>query len=372
MKRRSALEGKRSRSRSCVRLSSAIAAISLFLVLLPLVAVAQDRVITPLVNFASGIPGTPTPSATSTSTNDPFATPTKTSTWDPWATNSPTYTPTRNPATVVDTPTSSPTPTETATGTLPTMTFTPTNTPVISRAGLVLLSTAYSNAYDRWDGFNWDIHFSSYIGSIVSRDFHKSQLDTLEATGLAALTSDVKYAWLDEDGDRPAMASGLMLSLLAQLGQVNSATGTSGSQSFEAGNLMASVYTVASKTVAKDFSVHAGYLYGLKGLFDQLSPGIIKFNHSKLLYLTTPKLKGFTDDAASVFYTGVSARFLDRNWKFEIWKPFPMAENPVLLNTRIEGLPMAFNLGYERWDHGFAVLGYVSFRFTLLPQTPAF
>ncbi|HXL73824.1 MAG TPA: hypothetical protein VN963_09380, partial [bacterium] len=58
---------------------------------------------------------------------------------------------------------------------------------------------------------------------------------------------------------------------------------------------------------------------------------------------------------------------------FEIWKPFSTdtnysyESNPVLFNTLIDGLPMAFNLGYERWDTGFAVLGYINFRLPLLP-----
>jgi len=362
------MEGRRSRSISCARGSLLLTAALSFFAVLPLVAqeakTEAGKSGKPL--SLSADVAVPTP----TFTRDPFATPTYTKTWDPWQTLSPT--PTSTPTTPSqDTATFTLTATPTATGTQPTQTFTPTSTQVISRAGLVLLSTAYSNAYDRWDGFNWDVNFSSYIGSIVSRDFTKPDLDTLEPTGLAMLTSDVKYAWLDEDGDLPGIANGLMVSVLAQVGQVNSSSG-SGNQSFQAGNFMASVYGVMSKSIERDLSVHAGFLYGLKDAFQDLAPDVVNMNHARLLYLATPKLKTLVEDPACVFYSGMSARFLDRNWKFEVWKPFPALRNPILFNTRIEGLPMAFNLGYEGWDGGFAVLGYVSFRFTLLPQVPAY
>jgi hypothetical protein len=71
-------------------------------------------------------------------------------------------------------------------------------------------------------------------------------------------------------------------------------------------------------------------------------------------------------------YLGFNTRFLGRNWKFELMKPFPMSENPMLLNTQVDGLPLAFNLGYERWDHGFSLIGYVNFRIPLLPSAPEY
>jgi hypothetical protein len=46
--------------------------------------------------------------------------------------------------------------------------------------------------------------------------------------------------------------------------------------------------------------------------------------------------------------------------------------HPILFNTQIDGLPLAFNLGYERWDTGYAVLGYVNFRIPLLPSDPSY
>jgi hypothetical protein len=284
------------------------------------------------------------------------ATPTSTSTNIPFATFIPTSTKTFTP-----------------TGTPPTATFTPTNTPGITRASLALMPTAYSNAWNRWDGFNWDIGFSYFIGSIFSRDFAKPDIDGLEKASIALLTSDLKYAWLDDDGDGPGFANGFLLSFLAQVGSGNS-NSASGSQSFQvAGNVMGGIYGVMSKTIAKDTAVHLGYIYGLRDFDQSLGLGFFTMNYSQLMPLLNSKLQPVQSQTpAHVLYAGFNTRLLDRDWKFEVLKPFPMAENPILLNARVDGLPLSFNLSYEKWDHGYAVLGYVNFKVTILPQMPAY
>jgi hypothetical protein len=84
----------------------------------------------------------------------------------------------------------------------------------------------------------------------------------------------------------------------------------------------------------------------------------------------TPKLSDVLGESpSSIFYTGFNTRLLGTNWKFEVWKPFPMNENPILFNSQVDGL-FAFNLAYERWDSGFALLGYFNFRFTIIPVPP--
>jgi hypothetical protein len=267
--------------------------------------------------------------------------------------------------------------THTITGTIqPTATPTasPTATPIISRASLALLSTAYSNAWDHSNGFNWDIAFSYYIGAIAAKENSSPNMDFLEPARFALLTSDVKYAWLDEKGDIPAIANGVLLSLIAQLGSGNSSTGASGNQSFNvSGNIMGAVYGVVSKTIFPQTAVHFGYIQGLREASDSLGLGIVSMNYSDLLSLLTPKLQEVMGQSSpGIFYTGFSTRFWNRNWKFEIWKPFSLAQNPVLFNAQVDGLPLAFNLGYERWDNGYALLGYVNFRFTLVPVPPAY
>jgi hypothetical protein len=338
--------------------------------------------------------------------------PTNTPTWDPMM---PTYTPTPSPtynAFSTDTWTATPgSPTDTATytftatqtGTIYTPTPTWSATPNISRASLVMLPTAYSNATDHWDGFNWDMDFTYFIGSIVSEDYNQqnisSQFDSLEQINIVMLTTDVKYAWLDDRGNLPGIASGMMLSLFAQVGSGNSTATASSSQAFEvSNNEIGGIYTVMSKTVAKDTAVHFGYMYGLRSL----SSNTFSMDYPALLPFLAPGLSNYvvaqagstiTSTATNppdLFYVGFNTRFLGRNWKFEIWKPDPFGLNPysyvnsatnvnqivhpILFNTLIDGLPMAFNLGYERWGNeangqkgGFAVLGYVNFRIPLLP-----
>jgi hypothetical protein len=157
-----------------------------------------------------------------------------------------------------------------------------------------------------------------------------------------------------------------MTTLLLQGGNPG-ATGSS-SQSFKlTGDSMAGVYTVLSKTITDNTSVHLGFVQG----FRQLGLGFPNKEYSQLLPLLTPKLAGVMDQPSQMFYTGWNTRLLGTNWKFEIMKPFPMGENPILFNTQIDGL-FAFNLAYERWDHGYSLLGYFNFRFTIIPQPPEY
>ena len=344
--------------------------VELLFFLMASVSWGQDRMGLPT---ATPVPtGTPTP----TFTANPFATPTWTPTFDYFATDTPTPTPTPiNPASL--TPTNSFTPT--VTGTIPTSTPSPTDTPSISRASLALWPTAYSNAWDRTDGFNWDIGFTYFIGTIAERENGAANVDWLNPLRLWLLTSDVKYAWLDEDGDTPAFASGVLLSMLLNGGNPGAATATnapsSSSNSFQlTGSTVGGVYTVMSKTIARNSAIHFGYIYGFNQPMRDIGLGDFapSMTYSQMLPLTTLKLADIAlESPPNIFYTGYNTRFLGTNWKFEVWKPFPMDENPVLFDSQIDGL-FAFNLGYERWDHGYAVLGYFNFRFTIIPVTPAY
>jgi hypothetical protein len=324
---------------------------------------------------------TPTPSWTPTI--DIFATPTYTFTWDPFATDTWTPTPTNTPfgavGSPVDTGTFTNTPTVTNTGTIfPTNTFTPTqtNTPSISRGSLALMPTAYSNAWDRWDGINWDISFSYFIGSIAAKDNTSDSTDYLEPLRVWLLTSDLKYAWLDENGDMPAVASGLLSTLLLSGGNPG-ATGTGNNSFTLTGGTLGGVYTVMSEYIAKDTAVHFGLVQGFSDLFDSMGIGQLapNMNYGDLLPQLNSKLSASYPSTSRtterMFYTGWNWRLLGTNWKFEILKPFPESENPILFNSQIDGL-FAFNLGYEKWDHGYAVLGYFNFRFTIIPAPPPY
>jgi hypothetical protein len=381
MNRRFSLDARKLKSICCVK--------RLFLFLL-LASSAQAQFIAPgsgSNQFGGFSDSNATAGPTDTPTWDPMIptyTPTPTPTYNPYATTTDTLT----PGSPTDTPTNTFTPTATGTIDTPTPTWSPT--PVISRASLVLLPTAYSNARDHWDGFNWDIDFTYFIGSIISQDYSRANgFDSLNQINLVLLTSDLKYAWMDDNGDRPGFASGLMMSLQAQVGSGNSATtsasvtvggtstGTSSSsQALQvASNVIGGLYTVMSKKVSKDTAVHLGYIYGLHDLSSQ----VFTMNYGSLLPFFGPGLaQANIEYPTHLVYLGFNTRFWDRNWKFEIWKPFstdpnnPYESNPILFNTLIDGLPMAFNIGYERWDTGFAVLGYINFRVPLLPADSDF
>jgi hypothetical protein len=325
----------------------------------------------------SSPPATPTP----TSTEDLFSTPTYTWTWDPWATN--TATPTPNFFSLDQTPLATWTPIMTSTFT-PTGTLTPpdtatptiTDTPSISRSGLALLPTAYSNGLFNSDGWNWDLSFSYFIGTIAEHEKGEANSDFLNPLRLWLLSSDVKYGWVDENGDVPAIASGGLLSLLISGGGNDSTAGSSGqspgqnTSSFQlSGTTMGGFYTVASKRLDKDSAIHTGLVVGLHQPFSKIGIGSFApyLDYGDLLPMFTAKL---SDDIGSpaeyLFYTGFNTKMLGTNVRFELWKPFPQNHNPILLNSKIDGL-FAFNLAYEKWDEGYAVLGYFSFRFTIIP-----
>ncbi len=137
------------------------------------------------------------------------------------------------------------------------------------------------------------------------------------------LSTNLKYAWLDDEGDRPGAAFGIMYSLAAQTGSGNSGAASS-DQSFEvSGNTMGGVYAVLSKTILNKTAVHMGYLYSLR------KTGLVSLDYSQLLpFLDTHLQDDLTNDGASstpgIFYTGFNTYFWGRNWKFEIWKPIGM------------------------------------------------
>ncbi len=85
------------------------------------------------------------------------------------------------------------------------MTFTPTltNTPSISRASMVMLPTAYSNGWDHSDGLQLGHRFYLFHRKHrLQGTFSQPNLDSLEEVSLAILTTDVKYGWLNDDGDK--------------------------------------------------------------------------------------------------------------------------------------------------------------------------
>jgi len=288
------------------------------------------------------------------------------------ATATATTTPTSTP-TVMTTATATSTPTVAGTDTpTPTSTPSPTKTPVIARSGLALFPTAYSNGLTRTDGFNLDILFSYFIGSIIERSAGLPN-ETLNPLRLWLFTADAKYGFLEEDGNAPGLAIGMMDTLMLEGGNATASGNSSGSLKFTA-KALGGVYLVASKHVADRSAVHVGYMRG--NLADIGGGGKVfkRFlptgNFSDLMTQFAVGLEDVRGESApNILFTGYDFRWLGTTWRFEFVKPFPLSKHPFLINSKIDRL-FAFNLSYEHWDHGYALLGNFSFRFTILPTTP--
>jgi hypothetical protein len=293
----------------------------------------------------------------------------------PAATGTATSTPAAPPGSPTDTPTRTLSPTITATFTITgTPTPSPTKTPVIARSGMALLPTGYSNRLDRVDGMNLDLLFTYYIGAIAERRSDSDEVEYLNPLRLWLFTADVKHCWFDENGDLPGLSTGFMNTLLLLGTSPGASAAGGGSFKFTASS-MGSVYTALSKTVARDTSVHLGYMRGnLRDVMGKLGKTVRKIspnrNHSELLTLLTDDLSDVRDESApNIVYTGFDTKFLGTFWRFEVWKPFPLSREPILFNTKIDRL-FSFNLAYEKWQGGYALLGYFNFRFTIIPAEP--
>jgi hypothetical protein len=241
------------------------------------------------------------------------------------------------------------------------------------------MPTAFSNGWDHWDGLNYDIAFSYYIGDIAENDVNTNGPSYLNPLRIWLLTNDLKYGWLNAGGDQPGIASGILFTLLLSGGNPGE-TGSAGQNFQLTGSNIGGFYTVLSVPVATNNAVHFGFVEGFQGAFNSI--GIPSGNYGDLLPdlssnlyndLVNPNNNPPAPDPAppNLFYTGWNTRMLGTNWKFEILKPFPMPENPILLNSQIDGL-FAFNLAYMRWDQGYSLLGYFNFRFTIVPEAPAY
>jgi hypothetical protein len=162
--------------------------------------------------------------------------------------------------------------------------------------------------------------------------------------------------------------------MLLQGSSPTSASGTSSSSLKFTARALGGVYTVVSKQLVPNVSVHLGYMRGnitdLGGNSKFLKKFLPTGNLSELFTQFATGLSDFrTESAPNIIYTGWEFKFLGTPWRFEVLKPFPMSKNPILFNTKIDRL-FAFNMAYERWQGGYALLGYFNFRFTLLPTTP--
>jgi hypothetical protein len=163
-----------------------------------------------------------------------------------------------------------------------------------------------------------------------------------------------------------------MDTMLLQGGNPTSSGTSGGSLKFTA-KALGSIYTVASKRVGKDTAVHLGIMRGdLAGIGggNKIAHRFLPTgNFSDLMVQFADGLSDIRGSAPNILYTGFNFRFIGTPWRFEFIKPFPMSKHPFLIDSKIDRL-FAFNLSYEHWDGGYALLGYFNFRFTILPMTP--
>jgi hypothetical protein len=224
-----------------------------------------------------------------------------------------------------------------------------------SRSGLVLMSTAY-RGFGRIDpGFNGDMQFTYYIGTLYG-DQAKSVASVplyLDPISLWLLTGDVKYTvWTDPE--RPvAFAVGAKDTLSLFAGQQNS---TGGSFTFTKKSTFTNLwgtYLALSRTWGP-VGLHTGYMMGTEG---------------NALYYLSKYLEPSTTN--SVVYAGLDFPIVRRmNMALEVL--YPMAnsgqasQHPIVVNTHIDRL-FNFDVSYLHWDQGWALLGYFNLRFTLFP-----
>ncbi len=250
---------------------------------------------------------------------------------------------------------------------------TPTATP-INRSGIALLPTAFSNNRYRTSGWNLDLLFTYYIGSILQKNFQPTpNINYLTPLRLWLFTADLKYAWLNDTENHPGIATGYFQTFIVN-GSAQGASAASNNSGFQfTTNSIGSIYTVVSKRLGGGSSVGVGIMRGnLAGLFGN-SPTFNRIlpnrNPSYLLTLLSPSLSSIeNEEAPNMFFSEFSISLGKTQLEFELWKPFPMDLSPFLINTRVSRL-FSFNLAFEHWIGGYSLLGYFNVRFTIIPSS---
>ncbi|NTV51831.1 MAG: fibronectin type III domain-containing protein [Candidatus Firestonebacteria bacterium] len=224
-----------------------------------------------------------------------------------------------------------------------------------SRNGLVLMSTAY-RGFGRPDvGFNGDMQFTYYIGTLYGeQDKELSGVPLyLDPISLWLLTADVKYTALTDPAFPVAVAVGAKGTLSLFAGQQNS---TGGSFTFTQKSTFTTLwgtYLALSRTYG-NVGVHTGYMVGTEG---------------NALYYLSKYLE--PSPTRSVLYAGMDFPLIRRmNVALELLYPMgdqgTASQHPVIINTHVDRL-LNFDISYMHWDRGWALLGYFNLRFTLFP-----
>jgi len=224
-----------------------------------------------------------------------------------------------------------------------------------SRNGLVLMSTAYRGLGLETPGFNGDLQFTYFIGTLYGDQDQSisNQSLYLDPISLWLLTADTKYTLLTEAASPVSLALGGKATLQLFAGQQSATGGSftfSGKSSFQ--TLWGS-YLSLSKSFG-DWGAHAGYLLGTSG---------------DAVYFLSKYME--PAGTRNLMFVGFDFPILRRmNAAVELIVPldekFQSRQHPILLNTHVERL-FNFDISCLRWDQGWALLGYFNLRFTLFP-----
>jgi len=244
------------------------------------------------------------------------------------------------------------------------------------RTGLTLMPTAYrNNIYDN-SGFNVDVSFTYYIGTIFGEhpglDMPDKSADVFDKIGLSVLTADAKGTVINEFDSWPSLGFGAAFSLLFQ-DQLGASDPTSFSESINLGDEdsglipMYGIFVAASKKLPRDINIHAGYMLSFEN-------GKTQMEFMKYLSQYT-RLSGEVDipDSKSSYYLGIGMPLFDRmGIRIEYIVPWEANSNALLpdyylINTRIDRF-INFDISYLHYPGGYAWLGYISFRFTVFPN----
>jgi fibronectin type 3 domain-containing protein len=139
---------------------------------------------------------------------------------------------------------------------------------ILNNTLIITMPTAYANNPGRDNGFNLNVLFDFYVGSLfesyTNPITHAPQSSIFQPLEIGTVSTDLKYAFLNDTGWVPGFAVGLYTSALIGFGGGNAETvGISSS----GGNLatLGDVYAVVSKRFLPsnpNAAVHFGYMHG--------------------------------------------------------------------------------------------------------------
>ncbi len=247
-----------------------------------------------------------------------------------------------------------------------------------ARTNLILMPTAYRNdIFDNY-GFNADMRFSYYIGTIAGANSYIDNVADAKdyffsKIGLWLLTADVKGSLFNESEAWPSVAVGMTYTLLLQdkLGSSGATGGSAALSPKDQITQMYAPYIAVSKKALWDTYFTAGYMLG--AVHDRVPTLFMSYLKDDIL-TTNPDATGvYVKNSASTYYLGFSRKLFDRvGVRIEYIVPVDANRNALfpdyyLINTHFDRF-VNFDIGYFHYPGGYSIVGYFSFRFSVYPN----